>query len=322
MNYPRLATWVAVAIAVAAGSPTLAADRVNWTSVQGLFPGPKPERGTLSPEDVAPWKSQAAREGGLNGIGYGDEKPWSFQGRPVTIVALQIPLAVGCKFGPPGFVVGLLDGGSKLLARNGQLYAEGSDTTSTRKAYHIDTAPYRISETETAFGLRIDHYNGEKHWCYADQVLHLFRVVGKDVVRILATDAFYEQLDQVELSKQDTEEAMNQLVDDPDCSFSYDKAFPPKGRGAVFRMLPSKSQGFYDIQRTRKGAPAATFRWDGQWYVMDGQDPLDHHVREEWDSCTGRRYLDYHGLPAPTPAKADKAQAKPAAPAVQGAGKR
>jgi hypothetical protein len=193
-----------------------------------------------------------------------------------------------------------------LIARSTELLSEDSniaDVNAAEKNYRIDTASYRIADTETAFGLRIVHYKAGKHWCYADQVLHLFRVVGKDVVRILSTDAFYEQLDQVELAMQHTDEASNQLEDDPDCSFSYTKAFPPKGEGAVFRMLSTQTKGFYDIQRTQKGGPTVTFRWDGQRYVMDGKDPIDHHVREEWDWCTGRRSLAGWGLPQP-PAKA------------------
>jgi hypothetical protein len=117
-------------------------------------------------------------------------------------------------------------------------------------------------------------------------------------VRILSTDTFYEQVDQIELAQQDTPEALDQIENDPDCSFSR-KSFPPKGQGAVLRMLSTQTRGFYDIQRTQKGGSAVTYRWDGQRYVADGKDSGDHHVRDEWDWCTGRRYLADHGLPAP-----------------------
>jgi hypothetical protein len=208
-----------------------------------------------------------------------------------------MPFAVGCAHGPASFIVGVLDSSGTLIARSAELFSEGADANATGRPYRVDTAPYRISDTETAFGVRIVHYYPAKHWCYADQVLHLFRVVGDDVVRILTTDAFYEQFDQIE----ETEESMNDsVVNNPECSFSYDGAFPPKGRGAVLRMLSTQTQGFYDIQRTQKGSPGVTYRWNGQRYVMDGKDPIDHHVRGEWDWCTGRRYLADHGLPAPT----------------------
>jgi hypothetical protein len=273
--------------------------RIAWSSVQGLLPGPKPETWSLSKEDVVPWRSQAAREGGLTQLGFGDERLWKYLGQQSKIVTLQMPLSLPCRGGPIGFIVGVLDAKGTLIARSSELFSEGSDANATEKPYRIDTAPYRISDSESAFGLRIVHYQAGKHWCYADQVLHLFRVVGSDVVRILETDAFYEQLDQIELARQDTEEAMNQLVDAPDCSFDYDKPFPPKGRAAVFRMLPSKTLGFYDIQRTQKGGPTVVFRWNGQRYLMEGKDPVDHHVREEWDWCTGRRYLERYRLPPP-----------------------
>jgi hypothetical protein len=291
-------------IALLKATPSLAADGASWASVQGLFPGPKPEKWGLSPEDVAPWKSQAAHQAGLTGLGYGDEKAWKYHGQAATVAAVRMPFDIGCKSGSPGFVVGVLDADGKLIARSSELFAEGAEVDSNQKAYRIDTAPYRISDTETAFGVRIVHYRTEKHWCFAEQVLHLFRVVGKDVVRILTTDAFYEQFDQIELAKQDTEEAMNQIENDPECSFGY-KVFPPKGQAAVLRMLSSQTKGFYDIQRTQKGGPTVTYRWDGQRYVTDGKDPIDHHVREEWDWCTGRRYLKDHDLPPPAPSKTD-----------------
>jgi hypothetical protein len=291
-------------------SSAFAIDGVGWESIQGLFPGPKPERWALAPADVAPWKEQGVQPGGL-GVGYGDEKAWKYNGQAATIAAVRMPIDVGCKYGPPGFIVGVLGAEGKLIARSRELFSEGTDVDSTMKAYRIDTAAYRISEAETAFGVRIVHYRTGKHWCFSDQVLHLFRVLGKDVVRILTSDAFYEQLDQVALSQQDTEEAMNQLVDDPACSFDHGKPFPPKGQAAVFRMLPTQTKGFYDIQRTQRGGLGTTYRWDGQRYVMDGKDPVDHHVREEWAACSGRRYLDYHGLPLPTPAKPEPTEAKP-----------
>jgi hypothetical protein len=313
MKFVRFALQFGTVIALLGAAQVLADDRVNWTSVQEILPGPKPGHWTLSPVDLLPWKSQAAREGGLSQIGFGDERAWKLQAQRATVVALELPLAVGCGRGPRGFVVGVLDANGKLLARSAELFSQGSDADVNNKPYRVDTAPYRISNTETAFGVRIVHYHPEKHWCYADQVLHLFRVVGKDVVRILTTDAFYEQFDQIDLAEQDTEEALNQMVNDPECSFSYEKPFPPKGQGSVFRMLPSQNKGFYDIQRTQKGGPTATFRWDGQRYVMDGKDPIDHHVRDEWDWCTGRRYLKDHDLPLPAPSKADiKPSAAPA----------
>lgn len=57
-----------------------------------------------------------------------------------------------------------------------------------------------------------------------------------------------------------TTEALEKLVDDPDCSFSYTGPFPPKGEGAVFHMLPSQTKGFYDLQRTEKYGPTVTYR--------------------------------------------------------------
>lgn len=326
MRSPRLLCYSGVLAALLAVSPAIAkVRRIPWPSVQGLFPGPKPKQWTLAPEDLAPWKPQAAADGAFSGVGFGDDKAWKYQGQPATVVVVQTPLALACRQGPIGLVVGVLDSETKLIARSAELLPEGSylvDVNATEKPYRIDTAPYRISDTETAFGVRIVHFGGGKHWCYADQVLHLFRVVGKDVVRILTADAFYEQLDQIELAEQETEEALDQIVNNPECSFSYEAPFPPKGRAAVFRMLSSQAKGFYDIQRTQKGGPTVNFRWDGQRYVMEGKDPIDHHVREEWDWCTGRRYLKDHGLPMPEPPKAALPEPKRSPPPAAAPSKR
>lgn len=286
-------------IALFATAESVAGDTVSWTAIRGLFPGPKRERGVLMPEDLAPWRPQSVRQDGIAGVDFGAERTWIFEGHKTQAVALRMPFTFGCQHGPASFIVGVLDAKGKLIARSSELFSEGSDANATEKPYQIDTASYRLTDSETAFGLRIVHYHAGKHWCYADQVLHLFRVVDQDVVRILETDAFYEQLDQIELARQDTQEALDQLIDDPDCSFSYSGPFPPKGRAAVFRMLPSKTLGFYDIQRTQKGGPTVVFRWNGQRYLMEGKDPVDHHVREEWDWCTGRRYLERYRLPPP-----------------------
>ena len=312
MRSPRLILEGAV-IVLLATTPALAkVSRISWRSVQGLFPGPKPEQWTLAPNDLAPWRSQTAGDRSFTGVGYGDERPWNFQGQAVKVVVVQMPLALGCRQGPIGLIVGVLDSQSKLIARSAELLSEGSniaDVNAREKIYRLDTAPYRISDSETALGLRIVHYNAGKHWCYADQVLHLFRVVGKDVVRILTTDAFYEQVDWVKPADGDADES----EEDPECYFSYSEPFPPKGQAAVFRMLSGQTKGFYDIQRTQKGGPAVTYRWDGQRYLMDGKDPIDHHVREDWDWCSGPRYLKDNDLPPPAPSKIDpKSSSAPA----------
>jgi hypothetical protein len=187
-----------------------------------------------------------------------------------------MPISVGCETGPRGFVVGVLDSNRTLIARSSELFSEGSPGAHSNGKgllYQIDTASYRISDTEIAFGVRVVHEYQGKFSCFADQVLHLFRVVGKDVVRILTADAFYKQCGEGE---DDCE------YYDPEC-FAEDAPFPPKGRGATFRMLPTQTNGFYDLQRTLKGGPTVTFRWDGQRYEMEGKDPTDHGMREKSD---------------------------------------
>jgi hypothetical protein len=296
-----------------------ASARVPWPAFRGLFPGPKPEKWILSSDDVSHWSPQAARSKDLSAVGAGDYKTWTFLAKPATALVVRMPLEVGCEFGPPSFIVGVLDGSASLIARSSELFSEGSNPDSTGRLYRIDTGPYRISDSETAFAVRVDHVRTEKHYCYSDQVFHLFRVVGNDVVRILTTDSFYEQFDQIDLAKEDSWEAQTQVVNDPLCSYGG-KVFPPKGQSAVFHMLPTQTNGYYDLQRSKKGWPTTTFRWNGHTYALDGKDPIDHHVREEWDWCTGRRELAerawvFGGAAATSPApRSDSTLAKQSSP--------
>lgn len=107
-----------------------------------------------------------------------------------------MPLIAGCDGGPFGFVVGILDAKGALLARSTELFSEGTHGNVVPEPYRIDIARFKISASETAFGVRVVHLEVTEGSCYADQVLHLFRVVGKDVVRVLTTDSFYEQFEQ------------------------------------------------------------------------------------------------------------------------------
>jgi hypothetical protein len=235
--------------------------RVSWTSVQALFPGPKPKQWTLSPEDIAPWKSQAATQVGTR-VGFGDEKACKLQGQPVKVVAVRMPLAAACEDGPFSFVVGVLDSNGQLIARSAKLFSEGSDGNATASPYRIDTAPYQISNSETAFGLRVVHYEARRRWCYADQVLHLFRVVGNDIVSILTTDAFYEQSYQVELVKpaeEDSRETVASIPDNPRCSFVSKQGAPPRAAISMSANLKESSRG--DIFRKRLVEYLGPKRW-------------------------------------------------------------
>jgi hypothetical protein len=279
---------------------------VSWSSIDAVLPGPKPEPWVLSAEALAAWKSQSAAQVGSD-VGVGDERAWKLRGQPVRIVVLRLPLATGCEAGPWGFIVGILDANGQLLARSSELFSEGSYGNVSKRPYRIDVAPYRVSDAETAFGIRIVHADVQSRRCYADEVLNLFRVIGKDVVRILSTDAFYQQREEPKPGTDAPDKIAAQVPDDVRCAFRYTGSFPPKGKSAVFRMLSRQTQGFYDIERSL-GPVAVTYRWNGQCYVMDGKDPASHQMRDASDWCKGRLYLADHGfLPAAPSSIAERA---------------
>ena len=288
--------------------------------VKALFHGAKPATPgagswDLQADDLAPWASQAV--GGIPRRPYvyvGVVAPWRYGLTDSEIAVARVSLSVGCgPVGPSGFIVGLVGSDGKLIARSRELFSEGSHLGAWM-AISVDTAAYKISDAERAFGVRIVHALHDTHYCFADQVLHLYRVVGEEIVRILTTDVFYEQFDQIDLANKEvrTDDEEDQMVKDPDCS--CDKRCPPKARTATLRMLPTATNGFYDIERSLKGAPKTVFRWNGKAYAPDHPDTTDHHVREEWDWCTGRRSLADRPRPStpPSPVAGGAAKAPPA----------
>ena len=144
--------------------------------------------------------------------------------------------------------------------------------------------------------------------CYADQVLHLFRVVGSDVVRILTADVFYAQVDEDNPAEEGTR-IDDSVGDDRGLTCSaFGKVFPPKGQSAVFRMLPTQTNGFYDIARTLKGMPQLIFRWNGTRYVLDGKDPVNHRLRDERGECKDS-LGEWHDKPRPAGESSQKTPA-------------
>jgi hypothetical protein len=194
---------------------------------------------------------------------------WHLKKDNATIVMLGLDVDFGCERGPAGFVVGVLDGTGKLRARSDEITSYGDNLgASAEHAVTIDTGHYRISDDEQAFGVRLQHGDHDVRNCFDDEVLHLFRVVGDKVVRILTTDAGYQQV---------TEEDEEMK---PDC---YQWVY--KG---TFRMLPTKTLGFYEIERRMiNGVRTVVYRWNGSGYEMVGPDPIDHTIRRRFDKCTG-----------------------------------
>jgi len=281
----KLCAWT-VAATLASSSPLLcgiAHGRSSASLSRGPGAATPAQFRTVLPEVIEKeglWWLPAAtvHQFGFRGVSPGEKgsrlaatmvKVWPSRGNMLTIVLLGLDVRFGCVMGPTGFVVGILDDKGKLRARSDEITSYGDHLGgSAGHKIAIDTGRYRISDDEQAFGVRLQHGDHDVRNCFDDEVLHLFRVVGDKVVRILTTDAGYQQV---------TEEDEEMK---PDC---YQWVY--KG---TFRMLPTKTLGFYEIERRMiNGVRTVVYRWNGSGYEMVGPDPIDHTIRRRFDECTG-----------------------------------
>jgi len=213
------------------------------------------------------------KSGGIM-LGYEISGKWTLANKKAVVSAIAAGTSVDCLPGSGSFLVSVFSD-HELVARSHELFAYGTwADAATGDILQVDTARYQISETERAFGVRTKHTLPKRYACFADQTLDLFRVVGKDIVRILHTDVAYEQV----AYDPDNEDGDR----DPDCSVS-----PKDG---TFRMLPTKTNGFFDLERNQKdGVKSLVYRWNGSAYEPSTPDPTNHSVRDDWDGCTGPR---------------------------------
>jgi len=212
------------------------------------------------------------KSGGLM-LGYEGSAKWTLADKKAVVSALSTGTSIDCQPGADSFLVAVFSG-HDLVARSHELFAYGSWADAANgDVLQVDTARYQISETERAFGVRTKHALPKRYACFADQTLDLFRIVGTDIVRILHTDVAYEQV----VYDPDNEDGDH----DPECSVS-----PKDG---TFRMLPTKTNGFFDLERNQKdGVKSLIYRWNGSAYEPGTPDPTNHSVRDDWDGCTGR----------------------------------
>jgi hypothetical protein len=114
---------------------------------------------------------------------------------------------------------------------------------------HFDFAPYRLNAHETAFGLRSFFNTAYVGGGGRDEVLELFRVKDGVIEPILWT-----------------------LV--ASSSFRHgEQDGDPKG--AVIRVLPTKTNGVFDLKKRVRGGGAAIFRWNGHAYETHNPEPVE-----------------------------------------------
>jgi hypothetical protein len=236
----------------------------------------------LFPEYNLPKQEQLApKRAGLPQVGIvaALEKAWRRQ----TIMAVQVvrfQQGYGEVKGCSDTAVAVVRGAGQnleLVAKSGffpgQPGKEGAPVENfqeCRKLTESDTADFRISEQETAFGLRFRYDDVTKTGASYRETLVLYRIVSSAVRPILTTESEtcdcatsgYEGCGKLQRST-----ARCQPADGSD----YRKVY--------LKILPSKSRGMNEIARLEERVPgekprtAGVFRWDGKQYQLGPEAP-------------------------------------------------
>jgi hypothetical protein len=195
-----------------------------------------------------------------------------------VIVALQIVRFMKAYHevkGCPDTVVAVVRIGGKqpeLLARSGFLAGIPREPGTPverlqdcRKLTEIDTADFRISDSETAFGLRLRHDEILRTGDSYRESLALFRVTGGSIQPILTTDS-----ERCDCAVAGGDGCGKQLKPGGRC----EPADGSEYRKAYLKMLPGRTKGMHDIARLEEQVPGAkpaeagVFRWDGERYRL------------------------------------------------------
>lgn len=124
------------------------------------------------------------------------------------------------------------------LERKGWLYLK-----------RFDFAPYQLNENETAFGLRTFYDTTYMGGGGSDDLLELFRVKDGRIEPILST-----------------------LMASSNFVHGEQRGDP---KGAVIRVLPTKTDGVFDLKKSVRGSGAAIYRWNGHAYATRDPEPVE-----------------------------------------------
>jgi len=149
-----------------------------------------------------------------------------------------------------------LDGQYRLVAASAQSFA----LPQGRRLDDLDLAPYRLTGDEYAFGVRTseDFTGCEGSYCYGSSAfLDVFRVDGKAIRPILSTLLWSEALS-------------TGPVND---NGARDEETLGDRTPARISVLKTRTQGMFDWKKS-KGKDAATFKWNGEQYQTEDEDPV------------------------------------------------
>jgi len=148
------------------------------------------------------------------------------------------------------------DGQYRLTARS----AEPLDLPDGTELDDLDLAPFKMTDTELAFGVRTTaQFDGcQGSYCYgSSEILQLFRVDGKAIRPILTTLLWSEA------------ETTGPANDDG----SRDHETLGDRTPARISVLKTRTGGVFDWKKT-KGRNSAILKWTGDRYASNDEDPV------------------------------------------------
>jgi hypothetical protein len=120
----------------------------------------------------------------------------------------------------------------------------------------LDLANYHLNPRETAIGIRVTRRRSYAGGGASADYLHLYRLVDKNLVKVLSTPMSYSVSIAGEWKKDGTrglQEAAGQ---------------------AILSVSKNLTQGFFDLTKEVKGGKKVAFKWRGTNYQIEGVDPL------------------------------------------------
>lgn len=138
---------------------------------------------------------------------------------------------------------------SKLEGPRGKFNAPSSEESDLMPEEYMrfDFAPYKITEADTAIGLRLGWNEGYSGGTGYFEALSLFRIDGNRLINILSEPIYYYQDLAGSWNKDGTRN--HEFLESQN----------------VLSVLPSKTEGFYDLQiRTLKSKWKQVFVWDSK----------------------------------------------------------
>ena len=205
--------------------------------------------------------SQTEHEFTCNVLG----KQWKSQKQPTLLVFLETWLykkgdGGGREAGPHQLRIGMYQqdpGGSYRLAAKS---SQPTDFAEAEKLGFLDFAPYKLTPTEYAFGVRWRR----QFWYVGDgfgqqESLVLYRVQGDAIHPILTT-----------LMQSESERAVGEPLEDG----TRDRVSRGGDATAEISVSKTRTRSFFDLKKTYAGR-WAVFKWNGTAYELRRRDPVE-----------------------------------------------